>query len=112
MNIEAFRKERQILKEKGPFEAAAWNRLFAALNGAAGPEHVSSNLGEGMLDELQCTCGWKSKPYWDGADIAWDEWIEHVADSCGLLPKKCPCGKKYIPADGESACHTLTCVTD
>lgn len=38
----------------------------------------------GLLDEFECSCGWKSKVYYDGADFAYAEWKQHAQ---GLRPK-------------------------
>lgn len=37
------------------------------------------NIGFDMIDELECPCGWKSGPYFDGAEYAHAEWKKHAA---------------------------------
>lgn len=34
-----------------------------------------------MLDSWECSCGWQSRPYFDGDHWAEAEWKKHVADS-------------------------------
>ena len=31
-----------------------------------------------MSDVCSCSCGWKSKTYWDGREWAYDEWVKHI----------------------------------
>jgi hypothetical protein len=31
-----------------------------------------------MTDVALCECGWISRGYWDGRDLALDEWDEHL----------------------------------
>ena len=33
--------------------------------------------GSGMVDSYSCSCGWKSQPYFDGAEFALEEWKKH-----------------------------------
>jgi hypothetical protein len=81
--------------------------LREKMRSAAEPEHVGSGKSEGFSDCVLCSCGWKSPGYWDMLEAAWDDWYAHVADALGLVPKKCPCGKIYIPADTGGPCHEL-----
>ncbi|MDP3697784.1 MAG: hypothetical protein Q8R55_07295 [Candidatus Taylorbacteria bacterium] len=41
------------------------------------PEYGS---GGGHSDGYICSCGWKSNQYWDLAEAAWDEWLEHAKE--------------------------------
>ena len=34
----------------------------------------------GHSDGYICSCGWKSNQYWDLAEAAWDEWLEHAKE--------------------------------
>ena len=43
--------------------------------------------GTTLDDSYHCSCGWKSKPYWDGADLAHNDWLEHIKALGALLPK-------------------------
>lgn len=36
-----------------------------------------ADIGE-MLDQIQCSCGWESKTYFDGREYAYAEWRRHV----------------------------------
>lgn len=82
-------------------------RVEKAMEKSAKPEHSYKVGGEFMTDWVVCACGWTSPHFWDGVDLAIDTWQEHVANELGLLSRKCPCGKKYVPADGGRPCHTL-----
>lgn len=44
-------------------------------------KHESKYVGSGMVDELECSCGWKSGPYFDGLEYANREFEKHVKDS-------------------------------
>lgn len=46
----------------------------------AKPEHSFTNEGVTMDDQIVCACGWKSKPYWDGFEWAFDEWGKHIQE--------------------------------
>lgn len=42
-------------------------------------KHVGEYEGRGhMLDGWKCSCGWRSAPYFDGAEYAKNEWEAHV----------------------------------
>lgn len=32
-----------------------------------------------LADQAGCSCGWVGPVYWDGADLAKDQWEKHVA---------------------------------
>lgn len=112
MNGKRFRAAREsFLKHQRPFDdPEEYHNAIAAIEKAAAPEHVFENIGQGVCDQAKCACGWKGIGFWDAADLAWDNWCEHVADTFGLIPKECPCGKKYISADGGKPCHELRSV--
>lgn len=40
--------------------------------------HIYNNIGVTVFDQAQCSCGWTGNGYWDGADLAYDEWIRHA----------------------------------
>lgn len=43
-------------------------------------EHIAKYVCEPpMLDTFECSCGWKSRVYYDGAEYAQAEWNRHVA---------------------------------
>lgn len=44
-------------------------------------KHRIKDIGVHMVDQYECSCGWKSASYWDGAEWAYDEWLEHVEKS-------------------------------
>jgi len=31
-----------------------------------------------MTDRAECSCGWRSTSYWDGDDLAHDDWVRHT----------------------------------
>lgn len=39
-------------------------------------EHLSGGY---MTDWVECSCGWRSNSFWDGDDLAHDEWVKHKA---------------------------------
>ena len=41
-------------------------------------EHNVKFIGVHMLDQYECSCGWKSNPYFDGDHWAYKEWLDHV----------------------------------
>lgn len=46
------------------------------------PKHVGKYREEaGLIDMWECSCGWESKPYYDGAHWAEEEWRKHVRDA-------------------------------
>ncbi len=106
MDIKKFRKLREAFNE-GSDSPKKSQRIWKALCKAAKPEHVGKNVRPGAFDRIVCSCGWQSESFFDGAEYAWGKWLEHVADKMGLIPKKCPCGKTYLPFIGETACHEL-----
>jgi hypothetical protein len=38
----------------------------------------------GMIDLVKCSCGWESKPYFDGREYAWAAFQKHIADARAL----------------------------
>lgn len=53
------------------------NENTKAAAGALG--HVASYESAGHISDLfSCSCGWKSRSYWDGAEYAFDEWLKHA----------------------------------
>jgi hypothetical protein len=45
------------------------------------PEFTWWDDGGAMLDQIICSCGWKSRTYFDGREYAHSEWKKHVAKS-------------------------------
>ena len=43
--------------------------------------HAPTADGFHISDWVTCACGWESPHFWDGMDLAFDEWYEHVHDS-------------------------------
>lgn len=41
-----------------------------------------------MLDTFECSCGWKSRVYYDGAEYAQAEWKRHVVAATSTEPVK------------------------
>jgi hypothetical protein len=45
-------------------------------------KHIATYITEpDIIDIYRCSCGWESKPYYDGAEFAYQEWKRHVAES-------------------------------
>ncbi len=43
-------------------------------------EHKAKMTEDGpMIDVCKCSCGWESKPYFDGAEYAYRDWQKHAA---------------------------------
>jgi len=42
-------------------------------------EHEIQPRSEGLIDYANCSCGWQSNPYYDGRDLAKQEWVLHAA---------------------------------
>ena len=40
--------------------------------------HEMRMTGAGLIDQASCSCGWESRPYYDGRDLAQEEWETHV----------------------------------
>ncbi len=109
MNVEAFRVACKDFDKGKPFHnLGKYKEVWKRIKKAAARQHVGKGSSDGFCDLVRCSCGWKSTEYWDGLEYAWDNWVKHVADEMGLTPKECPCGKEYVPADGEKPCHELT----
>ena len=107
MDTVSFRSLREWRETKKSFAPGEHQQYWEDLRAAAAPEHVGEYYCPGgFSDHVRCSCGWESPGYWDLYEASWQDWFEHVADEMGLIPKKCPCGKQYLPAD-EQACHTL-----
>ncbi len=42
-------------------------------------EHKAKFVEEaGLIDLCECSCGWTSRPYYDGRDFAYADWKRHV----------------------------------
>ncbi len=54
-------------------------RLEQAFDKNAGQlGHRPQSIGDGIFDQLQCSCGWLGDSFWDGADLARAQWVRHV----------------------------------
>lgn len=42
--------------------------------------HIGFATSEGMTDWHECSCGWKSKPCFDGAEYAQQDWVKHILE--------------------------------
>lgn len=84
--------------------------ILEDLEKAARPQHVCKPKSDGMSDKVKCSCGWESNGYWDMMEAALDEWLMHLAEIVGLVPKKCACGEIYVPFEGGKPCHKLKSV--
>lgn len=107
MDIKKFRVLRE---EYGPGHSSKHIRhgvLWDGLLEAAAPEHIHEPKSRGFHDTVTCSCGWESPGYWDLMEAALDDWVEHVARKMGLVPEQCICGRRYLPADGQTACHEV-----
>lgn len=40
-------------------------------------EHIATMGGDGMVDQVTCSCGWEGNPFFDGAEYAMNEWQRH-----------------------------------
>lgn len=56
------------------------------------PEFKWWDDGGAMLDQIICSCGWKSQTYFDGGVYAHSEWKKHVA-------------KSHVPSPQEPETH-------
>lgn len=64
-----------------------YNRRYVAVTEKARKVgHTCQNIGTGMMDQLECLCGWLSRGYFDGAEYAWTEWEKHVTPLITDLP--------------------------
>ncbi len=72
---------REIISGKDELEAL---REVAYDNPPLG--HFAKCVGVTQDDQVICECGWESTVLWDGAEWAWDEWTNHMADVLGLKP--------------------------
>ena len=51
---------------------------YIAMHQAHQVQHVGKYVEEtGLIDLWECSCGWVSHPYYDGADLAEREWKQH-----------------------------------
>lgn len=119
MNVAAFRQAygeaNRLIKAHhlpNPYADEAHARLRElrrVMREAPKPEHdIVENVASWSLgDQVLCACAWTSRSYWDGWEYAVEGWYRHVAEEMGILAKKCPCGKEYVPADGGKPCHEL-----
>jgi hypothetical protein len=57
---------------------SASRRLDAELAAGAVIGCIQNNVGTDMIDQYQCACGWRSKPYYDGAEYAHADWVSHI----------------------------------
>lgn len=62
------------------------NDQEAAFKAAHVGRHVET---PGLLDSFECSCGWKSDGFFDGAEYARSQWKKHVA-SAALILRQAP----------------------
>lgn len=85
MDRQTFRCVYSALTESHPRDAERSNALWARAQEAAAPEHVPTNVGTFMSDEICCSCGiWRSNLYFDGLEYAMNEWLSHVAEESDI----------------------------
>lgn len=41
--------------------------------------HIGECIVDGMIDEVVCSCGWKSGPFFDGMEYAVGVFCKHIA---------------------------------
>lgn len=47
---------------------------------------VATYKGDGGHgDQYQCSCGWQSHTYSDGAEYAWSDWVAHTKERGAVL---------------------------
>lgn len=49
--------------------------------------HRIENIGRDLLDQYGCSCGWRSRTYYDGAEYAIQDWRRHVQEETGAAPE-------------------------
>ena len=42
------------------------------------PKYVESS---GLLDQWECSCGWKSEQYFDGSEYGYQDFLQHKNDA-------------------------------
>lgn len=42
--------------------------------------HMPKPGSRNIVDYCYCSCGWESRGYWDGMELALQEWIAHQAE--------------------------------
>ncbi len=47
--------------------------------------HTQKIEGATMDDTCVCTCGWRSRTYWDGDDLAYQEWVKHIQEKDAII---------------------------
>lgn len=53
-----------------------------------GEQHTPKYVEEpGLIDEYVCSCGWKSGPFFDGAEFAYAKWQKHAKDAASLTSR-------------------------
>jgi len=73
----AFFKERgETLRSLSPEERQPF--LNAERQAGEANGHTLTISGVTMDDTPECSCGWKGCGYWDGADLAYAEWLWHL----------------------------------
>ena len=63
------------------------NRLRRKAEIAAGKkiEHTQKIKESSTIDTCICSCGWESNSYWDGAEYAYNEWVEHIKKNGAII---------------------------
>jgi hypothetical protein len=46
---------------------------------------VPALTGSGQIDQYVCSCGWKSRPYDDGVDLAHTDWLNHIKSRDAII---------------------------
>ena len=80
-SMDARTVEQKHLRSLTPDQRRAIAEAFDAKAKACG--HMMRNIGTGLCDQAQCSCGWLGMPFWDGDDLARSEWEGHVGRVSG-----------------------------
>lgn len=59
--------------------------------------HVPESQSDAMSDRCVCLCGWQGTWFWDGEDLAWDEWAEHAKQAIETGQRTLNFDKQNVP---------------
>jgi hypothetical protein len=79
MNKELLTTSASKFFSERPFsDPKRYDHLIDRIQESALPEHSYDNIGVTVFDQGVCSCGWLGSNFWDGGDLAFDEWVKHV----------------------------------
>jgi hypothetical protein len=55
-------------------------RRQAEIEAGEATGHTQKIEGATMDDTCVCSCGWRSRTYWDGDVWAYNEWVKHIEE--------------------------------